>query len=86
MLSGTMLVVLFVGVVSSQRSITSRINGVVPFFPFPEFEQMILTQQCLLALKQSVSAPVKEVEGRLHGNIHLQLYDQPEVSRFITCA
>jgi len=53
---------------------------VVPFFPFPAFEQMLLAQHCLLALRQGLWAPVREGQGRLHGSINLQLYDQPEVS------
>jgi len=52
---------------------------VVPFFPFTEFERMVVVQQELLNLKQNLAKPDNQKIGRTFGNITIKLQDQPQV-------
>lgn len=63
-----------------QRSFTSRVDCVLPFFPFTGCECAVAAQAELLNLQEQLEAPPNEPERRVHGNITLILRDQPQVS------
>lgn len=65
--------------VPPQLPFVGRVHGVVPFFPMTEFEQKVLTNSCLLDLKAGLARPPNTADGRVHGNIKVDLQDQRKV-------
>jgi exosortase/archaeosortase len=77
--TAALLLLLLLLLLSLQRSLTSRVTGVIPFFPFTELESMVVVQQQLLKVQQAMKAPPSEKIGRLFGRISVGLQDQPQV-------
>lgn len=64
-----------------QRSLTSRVTSVIPFFPFTDCEAMVVAHDVLLDMQSTMKAPKSEKDGRMYGSITVELQDQPQVGQ-----